>query len=111
MPNLDYVIVGPGPSVADVFTAVRLCTSSTLAESGALHPLEGRPDARIYVVPDRLVDEGSVVLVYYSSQPVARRHILAATIHEHLATTTNWDVTLDTDAAEDVVTVTSHPAA
>ncbi len=100
MANIDYVIVGPGPSLADVTTAVRDATRSVLTDAGWLHPSDERAALRVIADPD---SEGCVVQVHYAGDPVTRRHELARTVYDSLAASTNWDLTWDSDDAQDVL--------
>jgi hypothetical protein len=99
--NTDYVIVGAGPSLADVIEAVKDATGSDQTDTGWLHPRD--EFAALRVVPDPDVDGGAVVTVYYGRDPVALRHELARQVYQHMVAATDWDVTLDSDDTEDIV--------
>lgn len=44
-----------------------------------------------------------MVQAYYAGDPVRLRHELARTVYEALAHETDWDLTLDSDDAEDTL--------
>lgn len=100
MANIDYVLVGPGPSSAEVRDAVQRASDSDLTESGWLHPADQR--AALHVIGDPS-GSGHVVQVYYSGDPVAARHELARKVYDSLAATTVWDLVLDSDDTEDII--------
>lgn len=100
MTNLDYVIVGPGPSQPEVTAAVRSATESALTDSGWLHPPDERAALRVIADPE---DGGWVIQVYYAGDPVQLRHELARSVYGALASTTDWNLTWDSDDTEDVV--------
>jgi len=99
--NIDYVIVGSGPSLADVTAAVRAATDSVLTETGWLHPSDDRAALRVIADPDE--GGGWVVQVYYAGDPVRLRHELARTVYDSLAAATGWDLIWDSDDTEDVL--------
>jgi hypothetical protein len=99
--NVDYVVVGPGPSLADVRIAVQRATDSRPGDDGWLNPPDER--AALNVIADGDVDGGTVVLVHYAGDPLARRHELARSIYDELVATTDWDLTHDSDDAEDIL--------
>jgi hypothetical protein len=52
MANIDYVIVGPGPSASDVITAVTAATGGAQTDSGWLHPEDERAALRVIADPE-----------------------------------------------------------
>ena len=100
MANIDYVVVGPGPSLAEVASAVQSAINSQEATAGWLHPAD--ECAALRVIPDP-VNGGHVVQVYYAGDPVRLRHELARSVFDALAGVTNWDLIWDSDDAEDVL--------
>ena len=102
MSNMDYVIVGAGPSLADVTAAVQIASGSVLTASGWLHPGDYRAALRVIADP---VDGGCVVQVCYAGDPVRLRHGLARAVYDSLVASTDWDLTWDSDDSEDVLAV------
>lgn len=98
MTNVDYVLVGPGPSSDEVQEAVARITDSVLTPEGKLYPVIGRPTSFLRVLPDRESPGGTAIHVFFASQPVAERHELARSIHRGLAEATDWDLRLDCEA-------------
>lgn len=101
MTNMDYVIVGPGPSLTEILAAVQEATHATPAGDGYLH-LPGEP-ASLRVMQDPLEAGGAVVQVVYAADPVALRQRLAASVYDALVQATDWDLELDSDDAEDII--------
>lgn len=101
MANMDYVIVGPGPSLADVQEVVQAATGSVPAGPGVLHPDDAR--ASLHITADPEVVGGTVVQVLYAGDPVTRRHELARSVYDELVKDTDWDLSLDSDDTEDVL--------
>jgi hypothetical protein len=97
MANVDFVKVGPGPSLDEIRDAVRRVTDSTLVEGRTLYPPEGSPHSFIRVTHDAETPGANVVLIYYASGPVERRHVLAHQVQEGLAADTDWQVEVDLD--------------
>ncbi|MBS9535869.1 hypothetical protein KIH27_19990 [Mycobacterium sp. M1] len=101
MSNIDYVIVGTGPLLADVRNMVKNITRSADAESGWLHPADER--ASVYVKPDPECAGGTVVQVYYSADPPTRGQEYARSLYDELVRRTNWDLVLDSDETDGIV--------
>lgn len=102
MTNMDYVIVGPGPSLADVVAAVRSASGGIVIADGVVHLPDDEP-ASLHVIPDPLEDGGTVVQVVYASDPVSLRHELARKVYDELVAATDWDLELDSDDTEDTI--------
>jgi hypothetical protein len=101
MANIDYVIVGPGPSASDVITAVTAATGGAQTDSGWLHPEDER--AALRVIADPEVAGGHVVQVHYAGDPTSSRQALARNVYDALVEHTDWDLVLDSDDAEDII--------
>lgn len=101
MSNIDYVIVGAGPSLADVRDTVKTITHSADAEAGWLHPVDER--ASLYIKPDPECAGGAVVQVYYSGDPPTRGQEYARSLYDELVRCTNWNLVLDSDETDGIV--------
>lgn len=94
--NIDFVVVESGPSLSEVIEAVARITDA---------PIRGDhldlPDPRAGVL---VVERAQriIVRVYYAGD-VEPRQTLSRRIYDGLAETTDWDLTLDSDDAEDVI--------
>jgi hypothetical protein len=101
MANIDYIIIGPGPSGLDVNATVLAVTGGAQTDGGWLHPADER--AALRVIPDPEVPGGHVVQVHYAGDPISARHALARSVYAALVERTDWDLVLDSDDAEDVL--------
>ena len=101
MANIDIIVVGSGPSLADVTAVVKAATESDQTSTGWLHPADDR--AALRVIPDPGVSGGSVVQVYYAGEPVTARQKLARGVYDELAAHTDWNLELWSDDAEDML--------
>lgn len=101
MPNIDYVIVGAGPSLTDVRNAVKGATQSVESGHDWLHPADEL--ASLHFKSDPEVAGGTVVQVYYSADPAALGQAYARCIFEALVHDTDWDLILDSDEAAGVI--------
>lgn len=97
MANIDYVVVGGGPSMAEVTAAARAATGSVLTETGWLHPADDRAALRVVADPD---GDGCVIQVFYAGDPAHLRHELARGVYDALVASTDWDLVLDSDDSE-----------
>lgn len=101
MSNIDYVIVGPGPSLADVRSTVEGITESVGDDHGWLLPDDDR--ASLYIKANREDAGGTVVQVHYAADPPTLGQAYARDIYDSLARSTDWDLTLDSDEAEGIL--------
>ena len=101
MANIDYVIIGPGPSNDDVTAVVRAATGGLHADRGWLHPADER--AALRVISDPEVVGGHVVQVHYAGDPISARRAFARNLYDALVEHTDWDLVLDSDDAEDTI--------
>ncbi|KMV23344.1 hypothetical protein ACT16_06645 [Mycobacterium heckeshornense] len=98
---MDYVIVGAGPSLAEVTQAVIEETGS-VERNGWLYP-SNDDQAALHVIADPEIAGGHVVQVLRAGEPISARQELARKIYDRLAKRTDWDLTLDSDDTEDVI--------
>lgn len=106
MSNVDYVIVGAGPSLSDVMTATKMATDSTEVVNGNVL-ITGDDCTSLTIYPSPA--NGTVVDVYYGGD-LADRRVLSRGIYDYLVEHTDWDVELDSDDAEGIIAsrVTTH---
>ncbi len=98
MSNVDYVIVGPGPSQADVLTAVQQAIGAAeIVNGNVLVTGDDQTSVTVYSSGPR-----TVVDVYYGGE-LAERRAVSRRIYDSLAARTNWDLALDSDDVEDVI--------
>lgn len=99
MSNVDYVIVGAGPSLDDVLEAAKTAISATAVVDGkALITGDERTAVKLY----ESAGEGVVADVYYGGD-LAERRVISRRIYDYIVERTDWDVTLDSDDADDVI--------
>jgi hypothetical protein len=101
MANIDYIIIGSGPSDSDVLTAVTAAIGGAQTDSGWLHPADER--AALRLSPDPEVAGGHVVQIHYAGDPTSARQALARNVYDALVEHTDWDLVLDSDDAEGII--------
>lgn len=101
MANMDYIIVGSGPSLTDVIRAV-IEETQGIDHGGWLYPADDN-QAALQVIADPEVSGGHVVQVLRAGDPISARQQLARNIYDALAARTAWDLRLDSDDAEDII--------
>ncbi|PQM45017.1 hypothetical protein C1Y40_04825 [Mycobacterium talmoniae] len=93
MANVDYVVLGPGPSLQDVMDAVKAATNATeIVDGNVLVTGDDRTAVTVYSSHG----EGVVADVYYGGELDERRAI-SRRIYDHIVEHTDWDVELDSD--------------
>ncbi|BBX56959.1 hypothetical protein TM48_01443 [Mycobacterium shottsii] len=102
MANVDWVIVGAGPSLTDITAAVQAATGSELVDGVLRIADDERASLRVY--PGPAIDGGGhVVRIRYAGGPYQLQHDLARTVYDALVEGTDWDLVLDSDELEDIV--------
>lgn len=99
MSNVDYVRVGA--PTADVMEAVRTATGVTEVVDG--DTLVNGDDRTSLTVAPSVDDENETVIDVYYGGDLADRRAISQRIYDYIVEHTNWDVTLDSDDAEDVI--------
>ena len=94
--NIDFVVVEGGPSLTDVADTVAGITDAPIRGD---HLDLSDPRAGVHIVQRTA---RIVIRVYYTGD-VEPRQELSRRIHDGLAETTDWDLTLDSDDAENVI--------
>ncbi|MEZ0362395.1 hypothetical protein ACAG26_01635 [Mycobacterium sp. pUA109] len=103
MANVDYVIVGAGPSPADVTQAVQTAPSVVQVEKERRYTRlrTGDERAEVSVWPRSWQPGVTVVEVYHVDDDDQRA--LARHIYDYLVDHTAWDLTLDSDNAAEAI--------
>lgn len=98
MSNVDYVVVGPGPSLADVTDAVKRASSATdLVNGNVLITGDDRTALTVYA------DDPEIVVDVYYAGDLADRRVVSQRVYDHIVERTDWDVRLESDDADDIL--------
>lgn len=100
MANVDYVVVGPGPSLADVADAVKSASDATEIVDNRLHTADERAELTVY---PRSWQPGTTLIEVYYGGDLAHRRVLSRRVYDYLIDHTDWDVELDSDDADDTI--------
>lgn len=100
MANVDYVVVGPGPSLADVAEAVKTASDAIEIVDNRLHTADERAELTVY---SRSWQPGTTLVEVYYSGDLAHRRALSRRVYDYLVDYTDWDVELDSDDADDTI--------
>jgi hypothetical protein len=98
MANVDYVVVGPGPSLADVTDAVRKAIDATEIVDNRLHTSDERSE--LTVCPS--ANKDTLVEVYYAGDILVRR-ALSHRVYDYIVDHTDWGVVLESDDADGTI--------
>jgi hypothetical protein len=97
MANINYVVVGPGPTFTEVQAAV----------DAAIEVLRGRVDlhaedqrAAVRVIRDPRTPGGNLAQLYYAGIE-ATHHQLPRRLYDALVANTDWDLSLDAEDPQD----------
>lgn len=101
MANMAYVIVGPGPSLADVHGRVVRETRSSVRGGWRYPADDDRVTLRVIVDPE--ASGGHVVQVLRAGDPISARQEFTRDVFDALMAATDWDLTLDSDDSEGVL--------
>lgn len=101
MANVDYVLVGPGPSSADVMALVAVVSGATkVVKTNVL--ITGDDCTSLTVFPSASRPGSTVIDVYYGGD-LADRRAISQRIFDYIVEHTDWDVELDSDDADGII--------
>lgn len=94
--NVDFVVVEGGPSLDDVTAAV-IAVTGAFPRGEYLGLEDDRAGFRVVQQAERII-----IRVYYAGD-VEPRQALSLRIYDALVESTDWNLTLDSDDAEDII--------
>ncbi|WP_261898252.1 hypothetical protein [Mycobacterium marinum] len=98
MANVDYVVVGPGPLLADVTNAVKLASGATdLVNGNVLITGDDRTSLTVYS------DEPEIFVDVYYGADLDQQRAISQRIYDHIVEHTDWDVRLESDETDDII--------
>lgn len=100
MANVDYVVVGPGPSLAEVTEAVKTASDATETVDNRLHTADERAELTVY--PRSWQPGATLVEVYYGGD-LAHRRALSHRVYDYIVDHTAWGVELESDDADSTI--------
>ena len=105
MANVDYVMVGRGPSPTDVMELVRLVSGATdVVKTNVL--ITGDDRTSLTVRPSASRPGSTLIDIYYGGD-IADRRAISQRIFDYIVEHTDWDVELDSDDADGKTVETS----
>lgn len=101
MANVDYVIIGPGPGLANVLSTVNTAVDGVeIVDANRVHTADERAELTVW---RRSWQPDTTVVEVYHGGDLADQRALSKRVYGHLLNNTDWDLTLQSDEGDDIV--------